>query len=138
MANINNFKEQYLKMDELCDYLKIKKSTVYKYMKHKKMPTPIKPFGVLLWNKEDVNKWVEAVYNGSARTDTSSQITDEQWGECLETLAGSGYDFVSDVYGDNEGLTDRMQGLYILVNGTRLTYFNNKQEVIEFAKEIQA
>lgn len=59
-TNISSNNDEYLKLTELCEWLKVKPSTVHSYCKKKLMPQPLKIFGLLLWSKKSIEEWIHS------------------------------------------------------------------------------
>jgi len=60
--------DRWLSVDEIADYLGIKRDTVYKWISERKMPGH-KIGRLWKFNKEEVNKWVR----GEANEDITSE-----------------------------------------------------------------
>lgn len=63
--SVNNTKQsshvdEYIRLNELCEWLKVKPSTIHKYCAKKLMPTGKKPFGVLIWSKKSIQDWLDS------------------------------------------------------------------------------
>lgn len=57
--NSTSSNTEYLKLNELSEWLKVKPSTIHKYFKQKLMPLPVKLFGILLWDKSELENWIK-------------------------------------------------------------------------------
>jgi predicted DNA-binding transcriptional regulator AlpA len=51
---------EFLRIGDLCSWLQVKPSTVHAYCKKKLMPLPRKPFGLLIWSRQEIQMWLDS------------------------------------------------------------------------------
>lgn len=62
---MNMTKQQLIDIDELANYLKLRRQTIYNWL-HQKKISGIKIGGVWRFNKKDVDDWLKTKYHRTA------------------------------------------------------------------------
>lgn len=53
-------KETHLRVQELCEYLRIKDPTLYEWIRKGTIPSGFKIGKIRLWEKSVIDKWIES------------------------------------------------------------------------------
>ena len=58
----------YISLNDMLEHLPIKRSTVWKWVKMEKFPSPVKIHTLTRWHVEDVNTWLAQFANEANQT----------------------------------------------------------------------
>ena len=74
MVELNNF----IRIDEICNSLKITKSTLWNWRKDPNFPNPIKIGMTVLWKKSEIEAYLESKKVGSPEPKTEKNDTADE------------------------------------------------------------